>query len=697
MKWVVIIFTMCTQAVLAQNIVRLEYFIDTDPGYGMGQSMTISANTTTLDILSEIDLNEITTGVHTLYFRIKDENNVWSHTNSRVFLKEATSVANTSVSVSDVEYFLDEDPGHGSGIPLSVASNSQIDHETSLDISEIANGVHTIYFRVRDSSGSWGLAHSKSFVKAQVGNPPSRPQFVSGEYFFDADPGPGNGLPLTVSESEALDFTTPIGLSEVGNGVHTFNIRLRDNFSNWGFVHSRPFVRQLNTQREPLPAISSVEYYFNSDPGVGNRRSLSFEQKAAIDVMGSLDLSGNATGTHTLFLKSTNENGAPSFVHTQDIFIDDCVFPTPGFATEPTCFGEMLTFEDLSSGVDANTIYAWDFGNDDSIDSNQNGSLLHLFQQQGVLEVELKVQNGTLCKDSIVHEVNILPLPDIDAGSDVEICLGDSIMLGAIATGSFSWDPTAGLSKTDINNPFAKPESSTEYALTVTADNGCSNTDQVMVTVYDTYKLDTGAQICEGDSIMLEGSYQKISGVYMDTLQSTFGCDSIINTTLTVHELPTVSLGNDFTLCGNCEETLDAGAGFEEYVWSNGLDIQAITVGEPGEYFVKVTDANGCSNADTVVVDQVLGIHDHFDFLGISLFPNPTDRWINLMIDNDDGLQEVRILISNILGKAVEERVIELKLGKNPVILDYKHLAKGLYNMLFISEKGEIYKKVLLE
>ena len=39
---------------------------------------------------------------------------------------------------------------------------------------------------------------------------------------------------------------------------------------------------------------------------------------------------------------------------------------------------------------------------------------------------------------------------------------------------------------------------------------------------------------CVGDSALLAGSYQTVSGVYLDTLQSIAGCDSIVSTTLIV-------------------------------------------------------------------------------------------------------------------------------------------------------------------
>jgi hypothetical protein len=41
-------------------------------------------------------------------------------------------------------------------------------------------------------------------------------------------------------------------------------------------------------------------------------------------------------------------------------------------------------------------------------------------------------------------------------------------------------------------------------------------------------------EICEGDSILLAGKYQKLSGIYYDTLVTSNDCDSIITTTLVV-------------------------------------------------------------------------------------------------------------------------------------------------------------------
>ena len=67
--------------------------------------------------------------------------------------------------------------------------------------------------------------------------------------------------------------------------------------------------------------------------------------------------------------------------------------------------------------------------------------------------------------------------------------------------------------------------------------------------------------ICTGDSAMLAGSYQTTSGVYYDTLQTTAGCDSIVETHLTVdsviysYDSLSICSGDSALIAGNYEST----------------------------------------------------------------------------------------------------------------------------------------------
>ncbi|MBT4881376.1 MAG: T9SS type A sorting domain-containing protein [Flavobacteriales bacterium] len=85
------------------------------------------------------------------------------------------------------------------------------------------------------------------------------------------------------------------------------------------------------------------------------------------------------------------------------------------------------------------------------------------------------------------------------------------------------------------------------YTDVLVAANGC---DSVVIT--DLTVLTSAASvivnditICNGDSILVDSNYYYISGTYIDTLQNTVGCDSIITTNLTV-QTPTYQ---DITIC----------------------------------------------------------------------------------------------------------------------------------------------------
>ncbi len=64
-----------------------------------------------------------------------------------------------------------------------------------------------------------------------------------------------------------------------------------------------------------------------------------------------------------------------------------------------------------------------------------------------------------------------------------------------------------------------------------------------------------------------------------------------------------VSLGFDILIADNfCDTTLDAGAGFSQYLWSTEENTQTIAVNETGFYSVTVTDSYGVTSSDNIYV-----------------------------------------------------------------------------------------------
>jgi len=82
--------------------------------------------------------------------------------------------------------------------------------------------------------------------------------------------------------------------------------------------------------------------------------------------------------------------------------------------------------------------------------------------------------------DSVV--VSLYTPPVVDAGLDDQVCVGDSTTLGATGALTYLWNASATLSSLTIPNPFAFPASLTTYTVTGTDGNGCTDSDDVIVT-----------------------------------------------------------------------------------------------------------------------------------------------------------------------------------------------------------------------
>jgi hypothetical protein len=220
------------------------------------------------------------------------------------------------------------------------------------------------------------------------------------------------------------------------------------------------------------------------------------------------------------------------------------------------------------------------------------------------------------CSNTATVMVMVDPLPTVVANSTASVvCAGTSVTLTGSGAVSYTWDNsvTDGIS-------FV-PAATTTYMVTGTDANGCMNTDMTTVTVNPLPTVvanSTSAAVCAGSSVTLTGSgavsytwdNSVTDGVsfvpvatttYMVTGTDANGCMNTDMTTVTVNALPTVALGADVTQCGGTI-TLDAQNAGSTYLWSNASTTQTISVSSTGNYFVDVTDANGCAGSDTVMV-----------------------------------------------------------------------------------------------
>jgi len=67
------------------SIIAAEYFIDTDPGFDLGNTINITAGNTVQPNFAVIT-NGLSVGNHFLYVRVKNQNNIWSAASKKAFI-----------------------------------------------------------------------------------------------------------------------------------------------------------------------------------------------------------------------------------------------------------------------------------------------------------------------------------------------------------------------------------------------------------------------------------------------------------------------------------------------------------------------------------------------------------------------------------------------------------------------------------
>ncbi|MES2774161.1 MAG: PKD domain-containing protein [Bacteroidota bacterium] len=153
------------------------------------------------------------------------------------------------------------------------------------------------------------------------------------------------------------------------------------------------------------------------------------------------------------------------------------------------------------------------------------------------------------------------------------------------------------------------------YLDTIKNVRGCDSVRYtVSVSILPVIKVDRTATICTGQSYTLPGGNSvSAAGLYRDTLFTSAGCDSIINTTLTVHPPISVVISGNTLVCQGSATTLTATAangngGPYGFNWSPAGSTASITVAPlvTTKYLVTITD--GCTVApaiDSVTVTVV--------------------------------------------------------------------------------------------
>lgn len=310
-------------SVRSQNITAAEYFVDTDPGKGNGVAVSISAPGDIVNFTASVPTVSLSTGFHFLAVRVKDANGIWGLFEKRGFyISTSTSDA---ANITAAEYFFDADPGVGNGIALSVGASGATVNFAPVIPTSLSAGFHFLAIRVKGANGIWGMFEKRGFYISSSTTDVAN--IVAAEYFFDADPGTGNGIATSVGASGAVvNFTATIPTS-LSAGFHFLAIRTKNASGIWGMFEKRGFY--ISSSTTDAANITAAEYFFDTDPGVGNGIATSVGASGAVVNFTATIPTSLTSGFHFLAIRTKGADGKWGLFEKRGFYISTATANSP--------------------------------------------------------------------------------------------------------------------------------------------------------------------------------------------------------------------------------------------------------------------------------------------------------------------------------------------------------------------------------
>lgn len=222
--------------------------------------------------------------------------------------------------------------------------------------------------------------------------------------------------------------------------------------------------------------------------------------------------------------------------------------------------------------------------------------------------------NGCYINDTV--SVKVFYSPAINLGNDTSFCQGSFIILDAGNTFSkYAWNNGNTSQQIIANVPG-------NYSVKATTSDGCSSFDTITVNnVYNNpiVNLPNIDEICDNSKLILDAGsfsaykwqdnstsrYFSIStiGKYFVQVVDTNKCSG--SDTVIIKKLlasPNNFLPKDSTICSYDFINIIPLSNFNSYLWNTNAVTSTIRVGNPGNYWLKVIDKNGCVGNDTIKI-----------------------------------------------------------------------------------------------
>lgn len=335
----------------------------------------------------------------------------------------------------------------------------------------------------------------------------------------------------------------------------------------------------------------------------------------------------------------------------------------------------------------------------------------------GVYSITVTDANSCFVDVNIVVD-SLAPL-DVTATIDAETCVGNNdgaINLNVnsgVAPYTFTW-----------SNGFATQNGTGlapgNYNITVTDASGCVSTLSLMVPGASAITANASviAIVCgtkagtiditatggaapydylwsTGDT--LQSIFVVIEGTYDVTVTDANGCQQTTSINVPRGSGPNVATYVTPDTLGGGNGTALAvptnGSAPFGYLWSDGQTTASATGLSAGTYIVTVTDANGCSTIDTVLIGNYTSLNEVFTANNVSIWPNPTTGKFVVSFAGLNGIADITLY--DAIGKLVKTQENDI-LAHPSVEMDLSTFAAGVYMVRINYEGQTVHHRLVL-
>jgi PKD repeat protein len=608
-------------AVTNRDLVAYEYWFDND------YANATSVNT---PVQQQVNINELITtgalsnGIHTFNIRFKDNTQQWSSTLSQFFYKTPESAA-TNRDLVAYEYWFDNDYANATSVNTPV--QQQVNINELITTGALSNGIHTFNIRFKDNTQQWSSTLSQFFYKTPESAATNR-DLVAYEYWFDNDYA--NATAINTPVQQQVNINELITTGALSNGIHTFNIRFKDNTQQWSSTLSQFFYKSIT---HDLDDNKIVAYRYWFDDAFEEHTFITLPTPVEqVNITDPLNLTQISKGEYTLHFQFKDVAGMWSVVTTDTIYKNS--LPIAQFSANETQFCEDGTVYFDNTSIDGNT-YVWDFG--DGTFSNDTAAV-HTYQQPGVYSVSLTATDTDLNIDStftVVQYIYVYSTPNasIQIIENDTICEGDEVTLLVESGYNYMWstgEETASITTSNAG----------EYSVLVVHPDFAqcqSQSEELVITVIQ-YPIANFEIIESGLAIQFTNT-----SPIADSYQWNFGDGSTSQQVSPTHSYTTAASYETYLVAYNyC-----------------GNDTAYLTI-----------DLTYLSDGKVVQTQK------------IKIYPNPTSEFfaIDLGKEAENGTR-IQLLDGN--GKLVKEQQLLTTVGQQHTI-DITNLPAGLYHVVIM-------------